>query len=102
MIFINNVHSSNFDLLNSFPNEKVENDLPNTIPLNANTANNNFKNGTNMFDLFGSLGGGDGNNILGGWSNFSRGPMENASAPVNQPEQKPSDPFAEFGKKKQS
>ncbi|XP_074031874.1 LOW QUALITY PROTEIN: cyclin-G-associated kinase [Leptinotarsa decemlineata] len=46
-----------------------------------------------MFDPFGSLGGGDGNNVLGGWSNFSAAPAQNNA----QEQKKPEDPFAGFG-----
>lgn len=53
-----------------------------------------------MFDPFGSLGGGDGSNILGGWSNFSSSaPDSNIPSQNSQAEQNSNDPFAEFGKK---
>lgn len=51
-----------------------------------------------MFDPFGSLGGGDGSNILGGWSSFSSTPAPNIQTQNNNIEQKSSDPFAGFGK----
>lgn len=65
-----------------------------------NLISNDTKNNANMFDPFGSLGGGDGSNILGGWSNFSSGaPASNIPSQNSQAEQNSNDPFAEFGKK---
>lgn len=51
-----------------------------------------------MFDPFGSLGGGDGNNILGGWSNLPTASVPHVSPQNSQTEQKLADPFAGFGK----
>lgn len=51
-----------------------------------------------MFDPFGSLGGGDGSNILGGWSGFSSTPAPNIQLQNNDIEQTSNDPFAGFGK----
>ncbi|CAH1155898.1 unnamed protein product [Phaedon cochleariae] len=53
---------------------------------------------TVFVDPFGSLGGGDGNNVLGGWSDFSSGSKLNGSgaAPNNPQEQKTNDPFADL------
>lgn len=68
-----------------------------TDPTNKTTSNG-FKNDAHVFDPFGSLGGGDGSNILGGWSNFSTAPVPNVAHQNNLSEQKSDDPFAGLGK----
>lgn len=88
--------SSNFDLLSGLSDEATESNFTSTAP--TTDVNNDLKNNANMFDPFGSLGGGDGSNILGGWGNFSTAPPPNVQSQNNNMEQKPTDPFAGFGK----
>lgn len=76
----------------------MEEKFSTTVPT-FNLIHNDAKNNANMFDPFGSLGGGVGSNILEGWSNFTSGaPSSNVTSRNSQAEQKSMDLFAEFGK----
>ncbi|XP_050499686.1 cyclin-G-associated kinase [Diabrotica virgifera virgifera] len=92
--------SSNFDLLSQLGGDSGNEDFAsfNSAPINKPNTNGN---GSNMFDPFASLGGaGDGNNLLGGWSNFTAPtptPAQNATPQNHAKEQKSTDPFADFG-----
>lgn len=85
--------SSNFDLLSGLNDVSNENfGFDTTAP----TANQNAPKPDDLFDPFASLGGGNSNNLLGGWSNFNA-PVTNAYPQSNaseQTEQKQTDPFA--------
>ncbi|KAJ8945124.1 hypothetical protein NQ318_001589 [Aromia moschata] len=85
--------SSNFDLLSDL--NDMRNDTFgdfNSVPTSDNSKP------TDVFDLFGSLSGGDTtNNLLGGWSNLNTAPVVNVAAPNGpEPKEEISDPFADL------
>lgn len=89
--------SSNFDLLSGLANDTASD---NFATINTTSPSNPSARPKDIFDPFESLGGGDGNNLLGGWSNFTAAapPITNVTPQNNTPEQKSNDLFSDLGR----